>query len=408
MKKDTLNNVLMAIAIVLIFVYIFYEAYSVSHIDVKTETAVLSTVYEKVNAKAIVIRDEQTINKPSGKITVPCLEDGDKVNVGGNTAMTFSSQEKATDYSKYADIMKQLNYYENLESQTLGRSANVEGIDADIKNSINLYIRAVNSGNAEAVQNAADKVNDGLVRRKAIIGENVDLLSVIQDLRIQAEQYSSGATPDSFIVTDVSGVFSSYTDGFESLLDYSRAEEFTPEQVENAIKETETPRDTEYLGKLVKSYQWYMECVLDAKDVKDLHNGGKVQVSLKGSDDTVITMQIVSGADVNLGQKKTVLILKCSEMNSDIASLRCEDIELRIREYEGIKVPASALHVNEDGEKGVYALVASQVHFRKADVIYTTDDYVMLQFDPSAEKGIRLYDKIITQGKQLKEGKVYD
>jgi len=409
MNREKLSNLAMAVAILLIFGYIFFEVYSVSHIDVKTETAVLSTVYEKVDAKAIVIREEQVIGKSSGKITVPCLDDGDKINVGGNTAMVFSSQDAATNYSKYAEIQKQLSYYENLESQTLGQAASVESIDSEINSNVNLYIRAVANGNSDSISLMSDKLNDGLVRRQMIIGEKVDLRSIIQDLRIQAEKYASNSKPDSYIKTDVSGVFSSYTDGFEGLLDYTKAEELTAEQVENAIEMCETNKNsTDFLGKLVTSYKWYMECVVDADSVRDLSDGGRVKVAFKDSNDTVLNATIVSGADTNLGQKKTLLIMKCSDMDSNLASLRCEDIELRVKSYEGIMVPASALHVNENGEKGVYALIASQVHFRKAEVIYSNDDYVMLKFDPENENGIRLYDQIITQGKELKDGKVFD
>ena len=151
MKREKLNNIFMAVAIVLIFAYIFYEVYSVSHIDIKTETAVVSTVYEKIDAKAIVRRDEKPINKVSGKITVPCFNDGDKVNVGGNIAMTFSSEKAATDYSKYAELQNQLAYYRNLESRTLGQAASVESIDSEINNNVNLYIRALNSSGQSAV-----------------------------------------------------------------------------------------------------------------------------------------------------------------------------------------------------------------------------------------------------------------
>ncbi len=409
MNREKLSNLAMAVAILLIFGYIFFEVYSFSHIDVKTETAVLSTVYEKVDAKAIVIREEQVIGKSSGKITVPCLDDGDKINVGGNTAMVFFSQDAATNYSKYAEIQKQLSYYENLESQTLGQAASVESIDSEINSNVNLYIRAVANGNSDSISLKSDKLNDRLDRRQMIIGEKVDLRSIIQDLRIQAEKYASNSKPDSYIKTDVSGVFSSYTDGFEGLLDYTKAEELTAEQVENAIEMCETNKNsTDFLGKLVTSYKWYMECVVDADSVRDLSDGGRVKVAFKDSNDTVLNATIVSGADTNLGQKKTLLIMKCSDMDSNLASLRCEDIELRVKSYEGIMVPASALHVNENGEKGVYALIASQVHFRKAEVIYSNDDYVMLKFDPENENGIRLYDQIITQGKELKDGKVFD
>ncbi len=409
MNRERLNNISIAIAIALIFAYIAFEVYSVSHIEVKTETALISTVYEKIDAKALVIRDEQPVNKASGGITVPCFNDGDKINVGGNVAMRFSNQEAATNYSKYAEIQQSLAYYENLESQTLGQVASVESIDSELESDINTYIRNIALRNTEGLSEAGEKVNDGLVRRQMIIGEKVDLLSIIQDLRQQAQQYASNAKPDSFITTDVSGVFSSYTDGYENVVPYDKVKELTLEQVQTTLDKIEKEKKTtDYLGKLVTSYEWYMACIIDANDAKTLKNGGRVQLSLKDSNDTVLTADVVSGADIPHGEKQSLLILRCNDMNSSLASLRSEDIELRIKSYEGIKVPLSAIHVNEKGEKGVYALVASQVYFRKAEVLYTTDEFAILEFDQGKADGIRLYDKIITQGKELKEGKVYD
>ena len=111
MDRDKLNNISIAIAIMLIFAYIAFEVYSVSHIEIKTQTALISTVYEKVDAKAVVLREERPIDKASGVITVPCFNDGDKVNVGGNIAMTFSSQDAATNYSKYAELQDKILEY---------------------------------------------------------------------------------------------------------------------------------------------------------------------------------------------------------------------------------------------------------------------------------------------------------
>ena len=93
-------------------------------------------------------------------------------------------------------------------------------------------------------------------------------------------------------------------------------------------------------------------------------------------------------------------------MNAQYAMLRKVDVSIRYRSYTGIKVPVEALHV-KDNKKGVYALVSSQVRFREADVLYSDKDYVLLCFDPDNSDGIRLYDKIIVQGKELEDGKVY-
>ncbi len=404
MKKDSLAII---IAVVLVFAYIFYECYSVMHIDFETETALLSTVYEKIDASALIVRDEHVIPANESKVTVPCLSDGDKINVGGNVAMTFSSSKSAESYSKYLETEKTLKYYENLESQTVGQAASVESINYEIDDDINSFVRSVSDKNSENAVLASSKLNDSILRRQMIIGENIDLLSIIQDLRKQMQSYSS-SKPDSFIKTDESGVFSSYTDGFEQLVDYSKIEDMSIDEINSALEKIKKGKESSSgnLGKLVTSYAWYFVCVVDSNQVLNIENGQKVQVALKDNDGDVLTVQIVDGAEPEVGEKQTALIMKSSTMNSRIASLRCEDIEIRTASHEGIKLPASALHVEGD-KKGVYALISSQVKFREAKVIYSDNDYVLLSYDPDSKNGIRLYDQIITQGKELEDGKVY-
>ena len=410
-KKDTLAII---IAVVLVFAYIFYQCYSVMHIDFETETAVLSTVYEKIDATALVVRDEHTISAKSSGVTVPCVSDGDKINVGGNVAMAFSSAEAAENYSKYLDIQKDLKYYENLQSQTVGQAANVESINTEIGENINNFVRAASNQNSEDIDEKAVELGDSILRRQMIIGKDVDLLSIIQNLRKEAQSFSS-SKPESYITTKESGVFSSYTDSLESIVNYAKAEEMSVDDINSALKkvdESKEVNDGKYIGKIITSYAWYFECVVDSSKVINLEDGQKVQIALKDNDSTVLNVQIVSGAQPKTGQKKTALILKSSNMDSKIAALRKADIEIRTNSLEGIKVPASALHVSKDKKtnkerKGVYVLISSQVKFREAEVIYSDNDYVILSFDPDLPNGIRLYDQIITQGKELEDGKVY-
>lgn len=404
LKKD---NIAIIVAALLIVAYIIFQFYSVSHIEIETQTATLSTVYEKIDATAIVVRDEHAIESKSSGVTVPCVNDGDKVKVGGNVAMNFASSNSAESYSKYAEIKRQLKYYENLEEMTVGQVASVEMLDGDIADRVDDYVRACENSAIESVPSKGSEVNDSILRRQMLIGENVDLVSIIQSLRQEADSIGT-SKPDSYIKTDVSGVFTSYSDGLEKAVDYSKAEELTIDDIKNISKEYDSKSaDSEkYLGKLITSYKWYFMCVVGADEVKDLEDGDKVEIALKDSGDTVLKMQIVSGAQPQVGAKETALILKSSEMNSALATLRKENIEIRIRSKEGFKVPASALHV-ENGKKGVYALISSQIRFREAEVIYSDDDYVLLNFDPDNKDGIRLYDKIITQGKGLSDGRVY-
>lgn len=408
MKKQSYNvnksNVLIISVIVLIVLFVVIQFYKVTHIELKTQTATISTVYDKVSSEALFIRDESVVEKSPSGVTVACFQDADKINVNGNVAMQFSSSKAAANYSKYAELTKQIKYYQTLEAQTVGQSADLETINEDIEQKVINYADGLAKNR---IGDTAEDLDSVLVRRQLIIGEDVNLLSIIENLRDQRNNYQSYSKPDRYIKTDKSGVFSSYTDGYENLIDYSKAEETTIDGFKSALKAVDKAQNvSNNIGKLVTSYTWYVQTLVSADTVKNLENGDYVNIVLKDDTSKSFKAEIVNGAEIALGQKETLLVLKLNEMDADIAKLRKAEIEIRRNNYEGIKVPSEALHVL-DGKKGVYVLIASQVKFREVNVIYSDDDYVLAEYDESNEKSIHLYDKIITQGKDLKDGKVY-
>lgn len=408
MKKQSYNvnksNVMIISVIVLIVLFVVIQFYKVTHIELKTQTATISTVYDKVSSEALFIRDESVVEKSPSGVTVACFQDGDKINVKGNVAMQFSSSKAAANYSKYAELTKQIKYYQTLEAQTVGQSADLETINEDIEQKVINYADGLAKNQ---IGDTAEDLDSVLVRRQLIIGEDVNLLSIIESLRDQRNNYQSYSKPDRYIKTDKSGVFSSYTDGYENLIDYSKAEETTIDGFKSALKAVDKAQNvSNNIGKLVTSYTWYVQTLVSADTVKNLENGDYVNIVLKDDTSKSFKAEIVNGAEIALGQKETLLVLKLNEMDADIAKLRKAEIEIRRNTYEGIKVLSEALHVL-DGKKGVYVLIASQVKFREVNVIYSDDDYVLAEYDESNEKSIHLYDKIITQGKDLKDGKVY-
>lgn len=409
-NPDKIRGDVVAVIIVLLIIagYIFYECYSATHIDVQTITAVTSTVYETIDAKALVVRDEHIINSSSDGVTVADVENGEKVKTGGNVAMIFSSENDAKAYSAAADLQSQIDYYSELESKAVGMATDVASIDKEILSDVNTYIRTVNSNSFDRLSDCTDDLNDKLTRRQIIIGKDVDFSKIKSDLQQQIKAVNAnGCKPAGYVTADASGIFSSYTDGCENLVDYSKISELDVKTLQGYIDKVSQAQSTDdSLGKLITSYEWYFCCVVPADKVKGISNGDSLNVSIKASDD-VLKCQVISGADTDLGVTETVLILRCSEMNSQITSMRLEDIEIRYDEYTGFKIPASAVHVDNDGNKCVYALISNQVAERQGKIIYSTKDYVIFENDPENNNSIRFYDQIITKGTDLHDGKVY-
>lgn len=407
-KKIPGDIVAIILVLALIGGYIFYGCYSALNVDVETITAVKSTVYEAIDAQALVIRDEHTVSGSSGGVTVASVNNGEKVKAGGNIAMVFSSEEDATKYSSAQELQSQLSYYEELETQASGTVTDVEQIDSDILSDVNNYIRAVGNGRYDSLLEYSDDLNERFIRRQLTIGEKIDFSQVKSDIKNQLDEINvSTCSPVDYLTTEESGIFSSYTDGFESIVDYSKATEIDAATLKSCIeKVSESENDSSSFGKLITSYEWYFCCVVPSKDTAKISDGDTLNVTLKSSDD-ILKCQVITGADPDLNTEETVLVLRCSDMNSRIASMRLEDIEIRYSEYEGFKIPASAVHVDDNGEKFVYALISNTVEKRSGEIIYSTKDYVVFGYDAQNSDSIRYYDQIITKGTDLHDGKVY-
>lgn len=407
-KKIPGDIVAIILVLALIGGYIFYGCYSALNVDVETITAVKSTVYEAIDAQALVIRDEHTVSGSSGGVTVASVNNGEKVKAGGNIAMVFSSEEDATKYSSAQELQSQLSYYEELETQASGTVTDVEQIDSDILSDVNNYIRAVGNGRYDSLFEYSDDLNERFIRRQLTIGEKIDFSQVKSDIKNQLDEINvSTCSPVDYLTTEESGIFSSYTDGFESIVDYSKATEIDAATLKSCIeKVSESGNDSSSFGKLITSYEWYFCCVVPSEDTAKISDGDTLNVTLKSSDD-ILKCQVITGADPDLNTEETVLVLRCSDMNSRIASMRLEDIEIRYSEYEGFKIPASAVHVDDNGEKFVYALISNTVEKRSGEIIYSTKDYVVFGYDAQNSDSIRYYDQIITKGTDLHDGKVY-
>jgi len=114
-------------------------------------------------------------------------------------------------------------------------------------------------------------------------------------------------------------------------------------------------------------------------------------------------------------------------MSPGIASLRNETVKIDLKTYKGLRIQKSALHddyvekaiENEDGTtksekkkvQGVYVVQGNQLKFKQVSILFAGEDFILC--DPQPEDGvlfngttIEMYDKIVTEGADLYDGKV--
>ena len=90
-----------------------------------------------------------------------------------------------------------------------------------------------------------------------------------------------------------------------------------------------------------------------------------------------------------------IVVLDCDRVDQTLVDSRVLSAKLIFDEYQGIKVPRSALRF-QGNEKGVYVILGKDVSFKKIKVIYEGDDFVLSE-NTSDEDYLLLYDQILLE-----------
>ena len=95
--------------------------------------------------------------------------------------------------------------------------------------------------------------------------------------------------------------------------------------------------------------------------------------------------------------EECVIVLSCEKLNFNLVQYRTERVEIILDDFNGIKVPREAVRFNKNNEKGVYVLLGQRIAFKKVDVIYECDEYLLSAI--TSDTGyISVYEDIILSG----------
>ena len=87
--------------------------------------------------------------------------------------------------------------------------------------------------------------------------------------------------------------------------------------------------------------------------------------------------------------------------------LSLEEAKIYFESYEGLRVDADALHI-VDGEKGVYVKYGNLARWRKIQIVYQNEEYMLVAEDGKVgtDNELRMFDEVIVEGTDLRDGKI--
>ena len=397
MKKN--NRVTNFIAVLLFFAAMVYIGLYLrgSRDGVVTAEVVSMTVQESTPASGIVVRSESVIANP---LTYYYLSAADGAHIAKNGVLGTAMDSEA-DQERAGRVME-------LELEISSTRAALEGlIDPDDL-----------TGLDTAVMDAVFAISDSVARRDLVDAETPEarletllfddaasaateqsLLQLVAELD-ELQRTASGGTRA--ITAPASGTFSSILDGWEHLT-FADTDALTPERVRALIADRrETGPDA--VGKLITDIKWLFAAIISAEDAQTLETGGSVTLEFGRYYGYPLRATVLSISQPADGE--CAVLFSFSRGLADTLAMRQASADVILSEYTGLRVPARALHVDNDtGACYVYAVTAMQVERKTVDLLYEGDGYYIVSPGNRADS-LRAGNEVVVSGRSIHEGMV--
>lgn len=420
--------VLLAVSLATVIVQLFRgRLRNIEHV-----TTVSAVEYETVDTMIYAVRDEYLVGGVENGFVVPLINRGGRVAKGESLAAVFATEEAAGCYTEYLGLQNELNYYNRISSYSLSQYTDFGVLTENTYMSLYALSRQIRRGNFNQVGECLSAFRSDLTMKQTASGVTANFTDTIRQLNNQASEKLSAAGQFTSVTATQSGYYYPDNDGFESLLPYDDISLVTVGDVDAAMsaKPSETPGPL--MGRLVNSFDWYFVCALDKQVANSFSVGASFEVELPYNASDPFFAEVYK-INESTGDR-TAVVFRVREMNDELATLRTTFASIRLHSYSGFRIPTEAVRI-VNGVRGVYILRNNIANFRTFDVLYSTEDYTIVDRcrnadgeyvdyvkidDPDGEKDengnvkqltiscLKLYDEVITEGVDLYDGKIVD
>lgn len=408
-EKKQKRSWIFKIVFILIGIYFISLLIPGLHKPLTTYTAQTGTIEEFITADGYIFRDQSVLNAPQDGIFRSEVQEGDRVNEGEVVAYIYQSDVDPAVVSEIRDLEEQIAALEEDNGREIYANT-VVSVEQRIADVVKELKTQRSAQNLQAVGDLKTELNQLIDKKRAITGErpaDEELLATLKDRLAGLEAgIDSERVP---VVAPVGGIYTSRIDGFEDALQLSAAESLTPGTLE--ALDQQVPADVaavqkdQPVCKIVNNYTWCFAANFDEAETQNLTVGQSVRLRFYDMTDSTIYGVIQSISMPERG--KVTVVISTNRYVESIYSTSRAAAEVLTASFEGIKIPAQSLRVQNE-QTGVYVVRLDAAHFVPVNLLYKNDEWAIVSavLDTNAAYTLQIYDEVIVEGRDIEEGKV--
>lgn len=395
-KEKTTGRYIYAIFGILIAAFVIYHTFGSLFDPYVTEEAVETTMQKTISADCLIVRKENIIKSDNKGYKVCKVQNGGKVSKNSTVVSFYNNADDVEIANKINELENYLQAIEEIDKQNSIKLADLDIISEQTQSNIYSLLKNVSSNNFSENDKILNNLRYYLAQGQLATGREKNYKSVIKKCKSELTGLKAKYEKNiKSVKSDYSGYFVNFTDGYENVIDYDKIRDVTVEDFENM--KSVKPQNNE-IGKVISENEWYIVTVVNTADIKGISEGDSINIntSLSSADSLSVNIKKINKS---LDGKKSVLIMSCMKMNSELATMREKNMQLVLKTYRGLKVNSKAVRV-KNKKTGVYVKLGAVKRFVNVDIIYHSKEYVIVKTE-NGNNQLKIYDDVIVKGKNL-------
>lgn len=409
MKVARIQKLAIGLVSLIVLAYMGFQASRYLGSIYQTETVYTQVVSESTKVTGLVLRQEELLEDYvySG-IAAYTVEDGTKVSKGMTIAEVYQNQQDAEAVYEIRSLQSKRALLEEAQDPSTTSYAHPDVLNRQIFSEIGAITDQVHRSDLSNLENASEKLQILMNTKQIALGNQSNFNTTIESIRAE-EQYARDRirTEPRKITISKAGYFIRTIDGFESCIDLENIKNLTPDDLSSAMMR-QAKANHARIGKLMTNHNWYFAALIPADEEKLYRVGRGVTLDFGISGAESIDATVIA-ANKDAERERAVVVFRSDMINPSVVNLRATQAEVRFKSVSGLRVNDLALRFN-GLEKGVYIVEGENMAFRKVNVLYEGEGYVICENITSADderysESLKLFDEVITEGWHLYDGK---
>lgn len=354
--KKNMKKVTMAYIIGLIV--LIYFVYSIIQL-IKQPTDIFmienGSLSEEESVLGYVIREETVVqgnNYKNGMIQIK--GEGEKVAKGEPIFRYYSNNEE-TLVKKIQDL--DLKIQQAMENETDLFSSDMKVLENQIEQKL---IEMSELKDIQKITEYKKDISSKITKKAKIAGDLSPSGSYIRKLIEERSGYENTLNSGSeYVNAPESGIVSYRVDGLENVLTVDSFSTLNKKFLEDLkLRTGEIVATSEESGKVINNFEAYIVCNLESDKAKEAKVGNNVKLRLSNAKEIQATIQYVIDEE-----DSRLIIFKITNGLELLANYRKITFDVIWWNYQGLKVPNSALLKEKVGEKDIYYIIRNRMGY---------------------------------------------